>query len=113
MRSLIAYLALVGLPLVGLIGVLRAGDGLEAPRSVGGVWELDPDLVRSAPPCYGFSNSDLPLRMQISQSGTRAAVSFNDRLETRLSVRIEGDSIVGVGSRSGGDGCPPGTLTLR
>lgn len=40
MRTLLTYATLVGLPVLGVIGVLRAGRGLEAAPYVGGTWAV-------------------------------------------------------------------------
>ena len=74
-RFVIAYIFLVGLPLVGLVGVLKTGRGLQAPLSINGVWKLesdDPTLLAQL--CM---RSVAPLRdtdAVIAQSGNSFAI---------------------------------------
>jgi hypothetical protein len=69
----IAYVVLVGLPLLGLVGVLKAGHGLRAPTSVDGLWTLE----ASAALCgQRLQNST----MNISQSGQSLVVSLDNGL---------------------------------
>ncbi|HLZ41760.1 MAG TPA: hypothetical protein VKQ11_12405 [Candidatus Sulfotelmatobacter sp.] len=75
----IAYVVLVGLPLAGLAGVLRAGRSLAAPISVDGTWKVEADTSRVGPaPCSqaitALSNSSL----LISQSGKSLILTFSD-----------------------------------
>jgi len=71
----IAYIVLVGLPLVGLAGVLRSGRHLKAPVSVDGVWKIE--AQNSSPGnhlCNAVSNLfNSPLL--ISQSGRSFEIS--------------------------------------
>lgn len=60
LRALLLYVGLVGLPLVGLFGVLRAGVGLEAPPAIAGEWVLEPGAAAT---CAGTD------RIAIEQSG--------------------------------------------
>lgn len=78
MRSLLLYLALVGLPLAGLFGILRAGSRLEAPPAVGGAWRVE------AP----ASPADSVL--EVSQSGVHAVVRHGG---VRMRGEVRGDSL--------------------
>jgi hypothetical protein len=69
-RSIAVYALLVGLPLVGLLGVLRKGHDLEAPPPVDGTW-----WVNVGASC-GLSGGE---RLEIVQSGQYVAVSLADR----------------------------------
>lgn len=102
-RSLITYVVLVGLPLAGLLGVLRAGQGLHAPPPVDGTWQtiaagtgaLTPLVPRGAD----------PTRLEVHQSGTYFSVDVGPH---HLSGRIRGDSLVahsGATAARGTDGC--------
>ena len=49
---IIAYILLVGLPVLGLVGVLKTGRGVAAPISLDGTWTLQADSSRLASlPC--------------------------------------------------------------
>jgi hypothetical protein len=37
-KLIVAYVLLVGVPLLGLLGIVRAGQHLTPPISVGGTW---------------------------------------------------------------------------
>lgn len=77
MKSLALYLLVVGLPLAGLVAVLRAGDHLGAPRSVGGRWKLDADVAGAR-------------ALAIVQSGPRLEVTLG---AAAGSGTLEGDAL--------------------
>jgi len=77
MKSLLIYLAMVGLPLAGLFGILRAGSRLDAPHSIGGSWRMQ----APAPP------GDL----ELSQSGVHVVVEMGG---VRMRGEVRGDSLV-------------------
>ncbi len=84
MKSLLLYLAIVGVPLAGLFGILHAGSRLDAPHSVGGSWRLD------AP--------SPPGTLDISQSGVHLVVEMDG---LRMPGEIRGDSLVAVAPPTG------------
>jgi hypothetical protein len=57
LRTMVLYVGLVGVPLAGLVGVLRAGVGLAAPPAIGGAWVVEVGA------CPGLE------RLEIDQSG--------------------------------------------
>jgi hypothetical protein len=73
----IAYILLVGLPLLGLVGVLRSGRSLNAPFSVDGAWKID-EGAGHAPvtPCGDFLSSVSNSPVSISQSGTSLVIGL-------------------------------------
>jgi hypothetical protein len=79
LRAPLVYLALVGLPVAGLIGVLRAGTGLEAPPAIAGEWVLE---AGAASTCAGTE------RIAIEQSGrflqVRSATEGSEATEAHL-----------------------------
>jgi hypothetical protein len=65
----VAYILLVGLPILGLVGVLKSGRSLAAPISIDGVWQLRADPAQlAALPC-GKTFADGAPTLSISQSG--------------------------------------------
>jgi len=40
MRSVILYVVLVGVPLLGVLATLRAGERVDAPSHIGGTWRV-------------------------------------------------------------------------
>ena len=95
-----AYLLLVGAPLLGLLGILRAGQRLAAPVSVGGTWNLQSDLTPLANSgCKAtFANVSQPF-FSISQSGSRLTFTLNNTEQTTLSGTISENTVI-MGSES-------------
>jgi hypothetical protein len=89
---IVAYILLVGLPLLGLAGVLRSGRGLSAPISVDGVWK------------FGMESADLP-----AGKCSKSVASLQDSLVT-ISQSGKGLTLsLDNGSRSTGSGVIEGT----
>lgn len=114
MKTVLLYSMLVGIPLLGLLVILKAGERIVPPRSIGGDWELSMTWsAQRTSACPGLAFEEERPEMHVSQSGTRAEVTFGDRGHTRLSVSLLGDSVWGVGRQTGSGGCPPNTLVLE
>ena len=76
----IAYILLVGLPLLGLVGVLKSGRSLNAPFSVDGAWKMDAGAAHpSAAPCGDFLSSVSNSPVSISQSGTSLVIGLGGK----------------------------------
>jgi len=91
---LIAYILLVGIPLVALVGILRAGRSLPAPISIDGVWKLE--AVSQGPPaqpCGKFAADLSNSSLSISQSGKSLALAFGNALKSSSSGWLEGTSL--------------------
>lgn len=74
----IAYILLVGMPLLGLVGILRKGRGLSAPFSVSGVWNIETDSSQLAiMPCAKSVFRFINPRLLISQSGKNLELTLN------------------------------------
>ena len=85
-----AYLALVGVPLLGLVGILRAGRRLTAPVSVGGTWDLRADFS-SLPDARCrelLAGINRPF-MRVSQSGASLTFILNNPQETALTGSVD------------------------
>jgi hypothetical protein len=94
MRSILLYLLLVGMPVLGLLALLHIGQGLTPPISVAGTWTVQttPQLV-DAPSCSDpFGRSGHP-RLTITQSGSRLLLMLNDDKESALTGEINGPNI--------------------
>jgi hypothetical protein len=79
----LAYILLVGLPIVGLVAVLRTGRTLKAPISVDGAWQLQADPVRlAALPC-GKALTDVDSALVISQSGSNFTLNISNVPKSR------------------------------
>jgi hypothetical protein len=118
----VGYILLVGVPLVGLLGILEAGRSIAAPMSVGGDWVLDVDPAACP---SGVARLRQPV-LSIVQSGTDALVTLNDGRATQMPATIAGAALNASALRAtiAGkpnqraltgtlqlDGCPP--LTFR
>jgi hypothetical protein len=91
---IVAYVLLVGLPLVGLAGVLRTGRSLVAPIAVDGVWKIESDANRLAgQPCAKSVSSLSNTSVVISQSGKNLVLTFNNASKTVASGTIDGKSV--------------------
>ena len=72
----LAYIFLVGLPLLALAAVLRSGRHIAAPYSVDGTWTVEADTrALNSYTCQAVSQL-LRSPLVISQSGTSLQVSF-------------------------------------
>ena len=100
----VAYILLVGLPLLGLVGVLRSGRRLTAPLSVDGTWKIEADARSIA----GHACTSLPTLLTsplvLSQSGRDLEVSFKGKLPSpgtldnnnlKSSIPVAGDPSCG------------------
>lgn len=89
MRFISLYLVLVGTPLLGLLGILRVGETLEVPVSVGGTWAVEQATVQRIQ--RSCASLELPTEnptMTVSQSGRYVRVRFNDIPETSMIGRL-------------------------
>ena len=90
----IAYILLVGLPLLGLAGALRSGRGLVAPISVDGVWKFVTDPSKpSAGRCAKSLASLQGSLVTISQSGRQLALTLSNGSPATGSGVIEGTTL--------------------
>jgi hypothetical protein len=94
----VAYVLLVGLPLLGLAGVLKSGRSLVAPISVDGVWKIesDADHLGSQSTLQSCDRTVAALAagsIGISQSGKSLVLTFNNGSKAVASGRLEGKSI--------------------
>jgi hypothetical protein len=92
-RSVVIYLILVGLPVLGTSVVLEKGRDLKAPMSVGGEWNLQvwPDSSCPAIPVDTLS-------LAVQQSGPRLEIELGG--QARLHGRIDADRFSAFGEDS-------------
>ena len=86
MKSVVIYLILVGIPIAGVIGILRVGQRLTPPPYVGGTWAV---TIRPDSGCHPTAPND-SVTMVVSQSGPHIAVSFDNDSLPKLSGRAYG-----------------------
>lgn len=105
MKTVLIYVLLVGAPLLGLLGILRAGERIGPPRHVGGEWALEPAFaaaLRAA--CADLVFPAAGPRLDVSQSGTRAVLTLNDTAATALDARLDGESLAAA-TKEGSAAC--------
>ena len=90
----LAYLVLVALPVLGLVGVLRSGRNLAAPTSVGGSWRIQADPAKlAALPCGTPLATGSDVGFTISQSGKNFTMNFTNSLISVSSGEIQGSMV--------------------
>jgi len=112
-RFLVAYALLVGLPLLGLAGALKAGRKLAAPISINGTWKLEiDDNLLTSQACLKAATPLQHSVMAISQSGKLLVLNFGGESKLPGSGTINGldlsaevaTSRAGAESACGGNG---------
>jgi len=93
-KAILHYLFLVGIPVLGVFGLLQMGKGITPPVSVGGTWllEITPPFTGEDTCGHFLSWSDKP-RLMISQSGPHLLFTFNDKERTQLAGKVEGQTL--------------------
>jgi len=86
MKSVLNYLILVGLPVCGVLLILRAGQSLKAPSSIGGAWAVE---VSAPLGCGASAMGSEPPVLIIAQSGPHLNLTLNSNPPTILSGVIE------------------------
>lgn len=76
----------MGIPLLGLLGILEAGRGIAAPPPISGDWTLQFDSAASC--ASGPAGLQQPA-LSISQSGTAALITVNDGHATTLEATLD------------------------
>lgn len=116
MKAVLLYVALVGLPVLGVVGILRLGRGLTAPPDIGGTWRagLSP-AAQLVPPCVELSSESSAF--DVAQSGRHVGLTLNDAARTRLAASLEGERLWGRAERlpllgTARNACPEAPLEL-
>jgi hypothetical protein len=118
LHTIVTYLFLVGIPLAGLMGILRIGEGLKAPRPLAGTWVAVEGASHAAwePGCRKSADADEeqgPSELRLEQSGARANVFWPAVRADKFYLTVNGDAIQGKLTLQSSDGCPGGVMTLR
>jgi len=87
----VAYVMLVGLPILGLLGVLRHGRNLSAPVGMDGNWVMQGNL--SSLPCGLPDVAPEDAVLKISQSGQKFELTLPNGLKTQESGTLDGTSL--------------------
>lgn len=88
MKSILLYVVLVGIPLLGIVGLLQVGQSLSAPVSLAGKWDaqLFPAQPQDSAPQMLLRAG--PTIVSITQSGPNLRLSFDDPPSTILEGSI-------------------------
>ncbi len=99
----LTYLGLVGIPLLALMGILRAGSHLNPPMSVGGPWNVESDFASLASaPCGTLLSEARQPAFEIKQSGQDLTVTLNDPEKTVLTGTLVGANLEAGETKTGG-----------
>ena len=103
-KHLVQYLMLVGLPFLGLLGVLRFGRDMTAPMAVHGTY-LVTTTGGTGGPCLRELLGDSSLA--VTQSGARIQVRLGQRA-VRLDGQLDGNRLRAEGELPTTTTCPSG-----
>ena len=85
-----AYLLMVGVPVLGLFGILDAGRSISAPISIGGKWRVAFDAAGCPSPPGSILQQ---IAFDITQSGNEARITLEDGLATTLEATVNGHTL--------------------
>jgi hypothetical protein len=113
-RLFISYILLVGVPLLGMVGVLAAGRSLTAPLSVAGSWDLQIDpSVTLAPSCFAGLGFAHPAVLEISQSGRYLSLTLGTQPKLQLQAKLDGKALAADSALPVAESCRAARLSLR
>jgi hypothetical protein len=93
-KLFVSYALLVGIPLLGVVGVLGAGRSLRAPLSVAGSWDLQIDSSVTQPQsCIASMGFHSPTVIDISQSGRYLTLTLNNQSRVGLEGTLHGNTV--------------------
>jgi hypothetical protein len=109
----LAYLFLVGLPLLLILGTLEAGRSLVAPPAVAGSWLIALDGSVPSAGCARLVLDTQPLSAQISQSGTSLSIVLNDPRNTVFTAVLISGRFTGAAPAFNVAGCKGVSLAIE
>jgi hypothetical protein len=113
-RLVISYVLLVGIPLLGVAGVLGAGRRLTAPISIAGSWDLQIDpSTNQAQSCVARLGFTRPTILDISQSGRYLTLTLNNQTKVGLQGTLQGKTVAANLTSPLEASCGPAGLSLR
>jgi hypothetical protein len=112
MSYVLMYLTLVGLPFLGLLGILELGKGVQPPPSLRGEWRIEANLQPLAPsPCAGQLAGADGATMTLAQSGAYVTIRFPDARGLSAAGTVDGATLTAGAATAGGAG--PCVIGLR
>jgi hypothetical protein len=103
-KHLVLYLTLVGLPFLGLLGILRIGRDMSAPMAVHGAYTVAAVGGRGGSCLRGLLADSA---LAITQSGERIEVRLGAGA-VRMDGQLRGDRLTATGELPATDACPAG-----
>jgi hypothetical protein len=103
-RLVIGYCFLVGMPLLGVLLILKLGEGIRALPSIQGSWVMEARGEQTpAGECASLFSEFSGQTLTVSQSGRFLAASWEHRPRMRLRGLLEGDefTLLAVGRAEG------------
>jgi hypothetical protein len=95
MKIILIYVALVGVLLAVLLGILRIGEKLNAPINVSGEWSVNGDFAKAAnESCISITFQKKEPLLVIEQSGIYLKALFNDSAHTEMQGRLQNNKMV-------------------
>jgi hypothetical protein len=95
MKIILLYVTLVGILLLGLLGILRVGEKLNAPLNVSGEYEINSEFVniidKSCTPLIFHKEEP---QLTVEQSGIYLTAKFNDVNKTEMSGKLENNKMI-------------------
>jgi hypothetical protein len=113
LRFILAYTLLVGVPLLGLAGILKAGRNLRAPLAVDGVWKVDAVTAHPQTQSCIQAHAAMDSLITISQSGRDLVLTSSKHLTASGSGMIDGTDVSAAFSLPDSPNGCGGSLTLR
>ena len=92
MRHVISYLLFVGRPSRGAPGVIRVGQGIEAPLAVHGAWAVQP-MPAPVRVCTRYLLSEADSSLTISQSGRELTATLGPADGVALRGALDGNEL--------------------
>ena len=92
LRSLALYAGLVGVPSLGVAGIIRVGERITPPMAVGGRWNVTFAADAAvAPGCFAVDAAAQPIPLTIVQSGTHVTSTIGDPASRMRPGGLPGD----------------------
>jgi hypothetical protein len=85
-KSIVTYLLMIGIPLLGLLWILNWGERLEAPPAIAGDWQIEGSLAEcfaEPPSALAFQQSGRFIQVEVGDASGEARL---DGHELRASV---------------------------
>jgi hypothetical protein len=91
LKALAHYLLLVGIPVLGILGVLQLGQGLTAPKAVAGTWTFEATRFSSeGPACAALEGAARARTFAVEQSGPELTLELG---ELRIDGHLDGNMV--------------------